>query len=195
MKILVATKNPSKLKEMREFLGGGFELISLADLPGAPEVEETGSTFRENALLKARAYFEWSGLPTIADDGGLEIDFLNGEPGVVSRRWPGYEATDQELIDMALEKLKGVSREKRTAHLTTVGAFYDGQHELSEIASIDGYITEEQLVDCNPGYPFRAIFWIPEKKCLYQHLTPEEHEEVNHRKVVYGRLGERIRNT
>src|SRR3989344_8229829 len=108
MKILIATKNPGKAREMKIFLGDGFEIVSLTDLPGAPDVEETGTTFEENALLKAKFYFDWSGIPSIADDAGLEIDYLNGEPGVLSRRWPSYaEAsegwpcsvkTDAELI-------------------------------------------------------------------------------------------------
>ena len=105
MKILVATKNPGKAREMKIFLGNGFDIVSLADLLDAPDIEENGDTFEENALLKARFYFDWSNTPSIADDAGLEIDYLNGEPGVLSRRWPGYEATDEELIEMALKKL------------------------------------------------------------------------------------------
>src|SRR5688572_5276477 len=105
MKILVATKNPGKAREINSFLGNSFEVVSLDNFPDAPDVKETGETFEENAVLKAKKYFEWSGIPTVADDSGLEIDYLVGEPGVLSRRWPGYEATDQELIDMALKKM------------------------------------------------------------------------------------------
>src|SRR3989344_4202727 len=108
MKLLIATRNPGKLREIKEFLGNDFELLSLNDFSGAPHVDESGSTFEENSILKAKSFFEWSNVPTIADDGGLEIDFLNGEPGVKSRRWPGYEGSDEELINMALEKLRGV---------------------------------------------------------------------------------------
>src|SRR3989344_660147 len=108
MRLLIATKNPSKAREIKEFLGDDFELISLADLKDAPNVRETGKTFEKNAILKAKAYFEWSGIPTVADDAGLEIDYLGGEPGVKSRRWLGYEMTDQEMIDTASEELRGV---------------------------------------------------------------------------------------
>jgi XTP/dITP diphosphohydrolase len=131
MRILVATKNQGKAREIAEFLGKDFEVVSLKDLPGAPDVEEAGNTFEENALLKAKAYFDWSGIPSVADDAGLEIDFLNGEPGVKSRRWLGYEMTDQEMIDTALGKLKGVPTEKRTAHLVAVGVYYDGKKTIS----------------------------------------------------------------
>ena len=216
MKILIATKNPGKAREIKEFLGDGFELVSLADFPNAPDIEETGETFEENALLKARAYFEWSGIPSIADDGGLEIDYLNGEPGVKSRRWPGYEATDEELIEMTLKKLEGVPQENRTARLRTVGTYYDGKNTLSRTAAIEGYITEDYCGHCEKGYPFRSIFWIPKFNNpraqrgatpersegssrrmteqssydgkLYQDLTHEEHEQINHRKVVCGQL-------
>lgn len=192
MKILVATKNPGKLKEILKYMGEGFELVSLADFPEAPDVNETGTTFEENALLKAKAYFEWSGIPAASDDAGLEIDYLHGEPGVLSRRWPGYEASDQELIDMALDKLKGVPPERRTAHLRTVGCYYDGAHTLMESEAIDGSIIEERPENCEKGYPFRSIFWIPQFKKIYQELTHEEHEAVNHRRKAYGRLREKI---
>jgi len=198
MKILIATKNPGKVREIKFFLGSGFEAISFSELVDAPDVEETGKTFEDNAILKAKKYFEWSGIPTVADDSGLEIDYLNGEPGVKSRRWPsfaeasagklGREKTDQELIDMALERLKGVPREKRTAHLVAVGAYYDGKNLITERGSTDGYIVEEQKAQCEPGYPFRAIFWMPRFDKLYQDLTPEEHNQINHRKLLYKKL-------
>src|SRR3989338_5660668 len=148
MKLLIATKNPGKAREIKAFLGRSadwrIELVSLLDLFDAPDIEETGKTLEENAVLKARAYFEWSGTPCVADDAGLEIDFLNGEPGVKSRRWLGYEMKDQEMINTALDKLKGVPIEERTAHLKTVGAYFDGKNILTETAAIDGYITERQ---------------------------------------------------
>lgn len=208
MKILIATKNPGKAREIKTFLGNGFELVSLADFSDStefldglkhrqettpiPDVEETGETFEENALLKARTYFQWSKTPSIADDGGLEIDYLNGEPGVLSRRWPGYEATDEELIEMALKKLEGVPEENRTARLRTVGTYYDGKNTLSRTAAVEGYIAEDYCGHCEKGYPLRSIFWIPKFNKLYQDLTHEEHEEINHRKVVYGQLAQDI---
>ena len=212
LKILIATKNPGKAREIATFLGKDFNVVYLRDMSGAPDVEETGKTFEENAVFKAKAYFDWSGIPSVADDAGLGTDYLNGEPGVKSRRWPsfaeastfakasadksagklGREKTDQELIDIALKKLKGVPREKRTAHLTAVGAFWDGKNLLTEKASIDGYIVERQTVECEPGYPFRSIFMIPQFGKLYQDLTHEEHEQINHRKQVYMRLADKI---
>lgn len=190
MKILIATKNPAKAKEISKYIGDYFEKIFLS--ADTPDIEETGKTFLENAMLKAKAYFEWSNTPSVADDGGLEIDFLNGEPGVLSRRWPGYEATDQELIDMALEKLRNVPLEKRTAHLRTIGVYYDGKNPLHAEGSIEGYVVEKQTVPCERGYPFRSIFWIPRFNKLYQDLTYGEHEQINHRRFVYSELGNKI---
>lgn len=198
MKILIATKNPAKLKEIEKYIGDNFEKVSLSDLPAqagfsnVPDVEETGKTFLENAILKAKTFFEYAGIPSVSDDGGLEIDALNGEPGVLSRRWPGYEATDQELIDMALVKLKDVPKEKRTAHLRTVGVYYDGKNILHVEGSIDGYVVENQTAQCEKGYPFRAIFWIPRFNKLFQDLTHREHEEINHRRLVFLELGRKI---
>src|SRR3989344_4559957 len=179
MKLLIATKNPGKAREIKQFLGKDFDIISLPDLPDAPDIEETGKTFEENAILKAKAYFEWSSIPSVADDAGLEIDFLNGEPGVKSRRWLGYEMTDQEMINTALDKLKGVPLEKRTARLVAIGSYCDGKNTIIERGSTDGLILEKQTIKCERGYPFRAIFWIPRFNKLYQELTHEEHEQIN----------------
>jgi len=190
--ILIATKNPGKLREIREFLGNDFELLSLGDLNDAPYVDEIGSTFEENSILKAKLFFEWFKMPTIADDGGLEIDFLNGEPGVKSHRWPGYEATDEELIKMALEKLHGVPWEKRTARLRTVGTYCDAHGYFHTTGAIDGYIVEKEPERFEPGYPFRAIFWVPKFNKVYQDLTTEEHEDINHRKSIYSQLSKEI---
>src|SRR3990167_9592915 len=111
MKLLVATTNPGKLAEIRRFLTDiPVELVSLKDVGIADSVEETGKTFEENAILKAKFYAQKSGLPTLADDGGFEIDALNGEPGVKSHRWadPSQENDDETLINYTLKRLENV---------------------------------------------------------------------------------------
>jgi len=199
MKLLIGTKNAGKLGEMARFLGPGFELLSLADVGmPVPDVAETGATLTDNAVLKAKAYFAWSGIPTVADDAGLEIDALGGEPGVKSRRWPTLgelatgipprEKTDEEMIGMALERLDGVPPEQRTARLVMVCAFHDGRRTLTASAAIAGLITEEQLVPHTRGYPFRSIFWLPRFAKTYEELTEAEHDAVNHRREAYGTL-------
>lgn len=189
---MLATRNPAKVQEISKYLEQEFELIGLANLEDVPQVNETGETFRANAILKAQKYFEWSGIPTLADDGGLEIKMLNNQPGVKSRRWPGYEATDQELISLAITRLSRIPWEQRQASLITVGAFHDGIHTLTQSGSIDGYITKSQTERCRLGYPFRSIFWVPEFNKLFSQLSEEEHDRVNHRKKVYEALALKI---
>lgn len=168
-KLLIATTNPGKVLEYREILKDlPIELITLKDLDIKNDIEETGSTFEENAVQKARFYFHLSGLPTLSDDAGLEIDYLNGEPGIRSRRWLGYEASDEELAQMALDKLKGVPKEKRGAQLKAVICLIfsgDGQSHVFE-GRLRGIIAEKPFGKMVEGYPFRSIF-IPEGQGKY----------------------------
>ncbi len=162
-KLLIATTNSGKIKEYREIFKQfrlPIDVVSLKDLGITEPVEEDGETFEENAVKKARFYFSLSGLPTLSDDAGVEIDFLNGEPGVKTRRWPGYEATDEELANLALEKLKGVPAEKRGAQLTAaIGLIFPGQSEVYTFKGVlRGRIAEQPFGETIPGYPFRSIF-------------------------------------
>lgn len=182
-KLLIATHNPAKLAEYKKFLAGtDFQLLSLSDLGIDDEPIENGKTFKENAELKARFYFEKSGIPTLAEDGGFGIDYLNGEPGVKSRRWPGHEASDQELIDLTLSKLRGVPKEKRTCRLIVVAAYFDGQHLTFGEGFILGSILEKADPRIQEGFPFRSLFWSTDFNKLLLDLTPEEHQAINHRK-------------
>jgi XTP/dITP diphosphohydrolase len=126
--LLLASANQGKLRELRAILGGlPVELVGLADagLGAPPEVEETGATFLENALLKARAYAAWSGLAAVADDSGLEVDALGGAPGVRSARYAGQGAGDQANLDKLLHALAGVPPERRTARFRCAAALAD----------------------------------------------------------------------
>jgi len=185
-KILIATRNPGKFSEIKYFLSDlPLEIVSLTDLGIKENVEETGKTFAENAKKKATFYAKISGLPTIADDGGLEIDFLKGEPGVKSRRWiNGKEATDGELIKYTLEKLKGVPIKKRGAQLLAVLALAlpTGEVYTSE-GKVRGIIAEKPIADRTAGFPFRSLLYLPQiGKYYYQDdLTEEENLKYNHR--------------
>lgn len=173
-KLLIATNNPGKILEYKEILKDlPIELITLKNLDIKNDIEETGSTFEENAVQKARFYFHLSGLPTLSDDAGLEIDYLNGEPGVRSRRWPGYEASDEELAQMVLNKLKGVPEEKRGAQLRAVICLIfpgDGQFYTFE-GKLRGIIAGKPFGKTVAGYPFRSIF-IPEGQEKYLGQLP-----------------------
>ena len=162
MKFLLATTNEGKIREYRHLLGkAGVEFVTLADVGITEKPEETGETCEENAILKAKFYFEKSnGMSTLADDGGLEIDALGGEPGPRSRRWPGHEASDEELVLYALDRMKGVLLEKRIARLTAVLAVMPSAREVHTFKGmLEGRITEEPLYPIVPGYPFRSLFY------------------------------------
>ena len=193
-KLLLATTNKAKQSEitlgLQPLLKQGITIVSLNDFPEIEEPDETGATFEENAKLKARYYAEKTGLSAIADDGGLMIDALGGEPGVKSRRWPGYAATDIELIHYALDKMKDIPDGKRTAQLATCVAFYDpsSQEFTCEQESIDGFITTEPLTMDTNGYPYRALFMVTKYNKFYDELTEEEHDAINHRLLAIKRL-------
>jgi XTP/dITP diphosphohydrolase len=126
--LLLASANQGKLRELRTILAGlPVELVGLAEagLGDPPEVEETGDTFLENALLKARAYAGWSGLAAVADDSGLEVDALGGAPGVRSARYAGQGASDQANLDRLLAAMAGVPPERRTARFRCVAVLVD----------------------------------------------------------------------
>ncbi|MBI3342650.1 non-canonical purine NTP pyrophosphatase [Candidatus Gottesmanbacteria bacterium] len=194
LKLLFATTNPGKLGEIRRFLGDlPIELIGLKDVGITDVVEETGKTFEQNAILKAKYYCQKSGLPTLADDGGFEIDALGGEPGVKSHRWihQDREDTDEELIAYTLEKMRGLPRARRGAQLRLVLAlvFPDGRQYTVE-EKTRGIVAQKPSEHRTKGFPYRSLLFLPEIGKYYDHdlLTPEETETFNHRKRALDRL-------
>lgn len=184
MKVLVATGNPGKFTHFQELLSpAGIELVSLKDIEVKPLPEEHGATFEENARFKAEWYAKAAGLPTLADDGGVEIAALNGEPGVKSHRWPGYEAGDEELISLALSKMAGVPNEQRGAVLRSVVWFTlpTGESVHSSHGN-QGVIAQDACNTRIPGLPYRSVFFFPELGKYYAELTPGEHAAIDHRK-------------
>jgi len=191
LKILIATKNPGKILEYKEILKNHrFDLITLKDLNITDEPEEDRPTFEENAIKKIRFYSSLTDLPVISEDSGLEIDYLNGEPGVLSKRWPGYEASDEELVDMILEKLKGVPWEKRGAQLKVVIAlkFPGKDNILTSEGILRGILTEKPMAKIIPGYPFRALFYLPSLKKTLGTLKMEEEAKIAHRRQALRKL-------
>ena len=127
-KLLLATRNQGKIVEFRRILDalapGEIELVGLDQFPDLHDVDETGTTFQENALLKAREMSEATGLPAIADDSGLCVDALNGDPGIFSARWAGEHGNDRANLEKVLNQLKDVADEKRTGYFICVAALY-----------------------------------------------------------------------
>ncbi len=193
-RLLIATTNPGKLDEIRKFLSDiPVELVSLKDVGITEAVEETGNTFEENAILKARFYAAKSGLPTLADDGGFEIDALGGEPGVKSHRWVhgDRENSDAELIAHTVLRMKDVPEGKRGAQLRLVlalalpdGSVYTAEERVRGIVPL----TPRNVV--TPGFPYRSLLYLPEIGKYYNHdeLTPEETDVYNHRKKALDHL-------
>jgi len=182
-RLLIATNNPGKVKEYKELLKDlPLKLISLKDLGIKNKVNESGKTFEENAIKKAKFYSRLTGLATLADDGGLEINCLNGEPGVKSHRWPGQEATDQELIDYTLKKLKGVPWNKRRAQFRVIIALaIPGKEVLISEGKLRGVILAKPRGKLIPGYPFRPIFYLPKYGKSFAELSFKEEVKIGHR--------------
>lgn len=181
MKIALATKNAGKAAEIGRILeGSGVEIVSLQAFPGVELPPETGKTMRENALLKARHVFNSAGLPALADDSGLEVDFLGGAPGVYSARYSGEKATDEENWRKLLKELEGVPPEKRSARfrcaLALVGL--DGDEHLFE-GVFEGSIAEAPR-GFN-GFGYDPVFIPLGMERTAAELAPEEKNRISHR--------------
>ena len=156
-RLLLATRNRGKIEEFRRILeeiaAGQIELVGLDQFPNLHDVDETGSTFKENALLKAREMCGASGIAAIADDSGLCVDFLNGDPGIYSARWAGIHGDDAANTLKVLNSLADVPDEKRGAHFTCVAALAlpDGRTHTEE-AHFDGWILREPVGEHGFGY-------------------------------------------
>lgn len=183
MKIFIATKNKNKLKELERILVPmGFDVVSENDLDEPlPEVDETGVTYEENALLKARSGFEVTGLVTVADDSGLSVDYLDGAPGLYSARYSGMNATYDSNNDKLLAALKGVPKEKRTATFVSAIAcvFPDGR-EFTVRGECPGYV--EEKCSGTEGFGYDPLF-ICSAGC-YAEISPEEKDRVSHRGIA-----------
>ncbi len=198
-KLLIATHNQAKLDEIQKFLKHllpHLEIVSLKDLAITDEPEETGKTFTENAKLKAEFYARLTGLPSIADDGGLLIDALHGEPGIHSSRWLGRPATAQELIDYCLLRMKDVPDDKRTARFETCLYFYNPGDKKNSCkkGTVEGTIAKKAHKNVLYGYQYRSVFIVTQFGKYYLDLTPEEHAQINHRLAALKQLALTLKN-
>ena len=181
MKIIFATGNEGKMKEIREILADPqVEILSMKEAGITAEIEENGTSFEENAVIKAKAVMELCHEIVLADDSGLEIDYLNKEPGIYSARYMGddtsYRIKNQNLID----RLEGVPDEERTARFVCViaAAFPDGE-VLTARGTIEGRIGYEEKGE--NGFGYDPIFYVPEYGCSTAQLSPEVKNQISHR--------------
>ena len=181
MKLLIATNNPGKIREYQELLADlSLELTSPAQEGLDIEVAETGESFAENARLKAIAYAKASGLLTLADDSGLEVDALGGEPGIRSARYAGEGASDEERYQLLLEKLKDVPWEERTARFRCVIAVATpGREVYTAEGSCEGIIAFEP--EGEHGFGYDPVFYLPEYGKTMAELPPRVKNKISHR--------------
>ncbi len=186
--LLIATTNQGKLKEFKHlFSSSSFEIKSLADFKEAPDVEETGDTFQENARLKAETLCKLYGLPTLSDDSGLSIRALDGRPGVYSARFAGEERNDRANMEKVLTELTEVPAEKRQATFHCTLAFASPGKPTRYIdGTLDGWITFEPKG--TNGFGYDPIFYLPEKKATLAELTGEEKNKLSHRADAFRKL-------
>ena len=178
--IVIATHNRDKEKELRAVLRDfPLEVKSLDHFPKIGDIEETGLTLMENAKIKAETVQKITQLPSLGDDTGLEVDALNGAPGVYSSRFAGEDVTYEENVKKLLNKLESVPIEKRTARFRTVIYYTDGKRELYSEGEIKGIITEKQIG--KNGFGYDPVFYIPEVKKTMAELSPEEKNKLSHR--------------
>jgi len=188
MKILLATQNQGKVRELQELLTGeDIEVLSLVDIPDWEEVEETGKTFAENAALKARAAVLRTGLIALADDSGLEVDALDGWPGVYSARFAGEPKDDERNNDKLLELLKTVPDDKRMARFrcALVIATPDGEEYLTE-GTVEGRILSQRRG--KGGFGYDPLFFVPEFARTMAELNLAQKNKLSHRAQAFRKV-------
>ena len=180
MKLIIATHNSDKEKELKSVLDDfPIEVMSLDQFPEIGVIEETGSTLYENAKLKADTVNKITNLPCLGDDTGLEVDALNGAPGVYSSRYAGKNVSYEDNVMKLLRELRSTPSEKRTARFRTIIFYTDGDRELYTQGEIKGFITEEQRG--KSGFGYDPVFYIPEVKKTMAELTSAEKNKLSHR--------------
>lgn len=192
-KLIFATGNKGKLKEVQKiFADTEFEIVSLYDLGDVPEIEENGITYAENALIKAKAIFEIHKLPVIADDSGLSVEQLNGEPGVFSARYAGenctYDDNNKKLIK-ELEKFE----QPHFAKFVCSAVFFNGKEVISTFGEFNGEIISEFKGE--HGFGYDPIFVPQNSNRTLAEFTSEEKNKVSHRAIAFEKLKEKLLQT
>lgn len=191
-RIVIATHNRKKAGEMVQILSARFpeiEFLTLADFEGAPEPDETGTTYAENAAIKADSAAEFTQEWCLADDAGLEVDAMGGAPGLYSKRFEGEDTPFPIKMERILARLEGLSEAERSARFRCCVALAR-PHQPTEVfeATCEGRIATEP--SGNGGFGYDPIFWLPERGCTMADLTAEEKHSVSHRGKVLKAVGD-----
>lgn len=190
MKFVLATSNPGKIREMGAILARvGMEVVTPKELNIALEVEENGTTFAENSMLKAKAYCEATGLPAIADDSGICVDALNGGPGVYSARYGGEGLDDDGRTRLLMENMKGQTT--RTAHYAcAIACMFPNGDTLTAEGRCYGTIAYAPMGD--GGFGYDPVFFLPDKAKTMAQLTAEEKDAISHRGLALKDFAEKL---
>ncbi|MGY3570859.1 XTP/dITP diphosphatase [Vibrio paucivorans] len=188
-KIVLAIGNQGKVREMADLLSEfGFDVVAQSEY-SVSEVAETGTTFIENAIIKARHAAKETGLPAIADDSGLEVDYLKGAPGIYSARFAGEKATDQQNLEKLLKEMEGVPSEQRSARFHCVLVLMRHEHDPTPIVchgKWEGQILEQAQGD--NGFGYDPVFFVPEDNCASAQLEPARKKQLSHRGKALSKL-------
>lgn len=191
MQLLVASRNAKKLKEMQRILAPALpdlEVLGLDDVPSYEEVAESGATFAENALIKAREGFARTGLPTVADDSGLTVEALNGMPGVLSARWAGRHGDDTANLQLVLGQLADVPDERLAAAFRCSVAYVDGEREVVTDGEMLGRLIRQPRGE--HGFGYDPIFVPNGSELTSAELSPEDKDAISHRGQALRRLAD-----
>ncbi len=192
-KLVLASGNQGKAREIQALLNS-YEVIT-QDQFNIPDVVETGTTFVENAILKARNAANYVNLPTLADDSGLIIDALNGDPGIISARYAGIQANDLDNLNKVIQNIQQISTEKITARFVCVIVYLRHKKDPSPIIA-EG-IWEGKIIPTpkgTNGFGYDPIFWLDEYQCTSAELTPKLKNQISHRSKALNKLQTLIKN-
>lgn len=192
-KFIAATKNKGKLKEIEEILTGlPLQVISMEEAGVSDEIEETGSTFEENAMIKAKTVFDKTHEMVMADDSGLEVDFLNGAPGIYSARFAGEGATDSDKNTKLLNMLADIPFEKRSARFVcAIAVVLQNGEAFTVRGTCEGFIGYKP--EGGNGFGYDPLFYMPEYKMTTAQMEPEEKHKISHRGKALRLMVEELR--
>lgn len=191
--ITLATKNKNKLVEVKAVLGNDYEVLSMEDIGIDVDVEENGTTFEENATIKAEAICKICGKPVMADDSGLEIDYLDKKPGVLSARFLGHDTSYDIKNAKILEMLEDVPEEKRTARFVcSIAVAFPDRDTVVVRDTIEGIIGYESAGE--NGFGYDPIFYVPELKKTTAQLSMEEKNKISHRGKALVKMANRLKD-
>jgi XTP/dITP diphosphohydrolase len=185
--IVIATHNKNKFSEMEFILKPlGMKIKSLYDFPEIGDIPETGDTLEENALIKAKTVFELTGISTLSDDTGLEVDALNGKPGVYSARWAGENCSYSDNVNKLINKIQTLPESKRNAQFRTVMAFVNKNTEHTEEGVIKGLILDS--AKGVGGFGYDPVFYIPSKGKTFAEMSLDEKGKISHRGIALNNM-------